>query len=125
MDERHQPPIYYALTALMSLPLPTPRLDTEMDLNPYYRVTHEGNLSRYAGVVPATAPVLYVGRMVSVFLGLNGERSWLSRSRGALAASDFAKFGMAYGWRLVALVASQVAEDTLLLEQWRRLSRQV
>src|SRR3974377_1068510 len=36
MDERPQPPVYYVLTALMSLPFPTPRLDTEMDLNPYY-----------------------------------------------------------------------------------------
>src|SRR5512136_2491076 len=46
MDERHQPPAYYVLTALLSLPFPTPRLDTEMDLNPYYLVTHEGNLNR-------------------------------------------------------------------------------
>ncbi len=70
MDERHQPPIYYALTAFISLPFPTPRLDTEMDLNPYYLVTHEGNYNRYSGVIPATAPVLYVGRMTSLFLGM-------------------------------------------------------
>ena len=70
MDERHQPPVYYALTALLSLPFPTPRLDTEMDPNPYYLVTHEGNLNRQAGVNPATAPILYVGRLVSLALGV-------------------------------------------------------
>lgn len=72
MDERHQPPVYYVLTDLLSLPFPTPRLDTEMDLNPYFLVTHEGNFNRLVGVVPATAPVLYVGRFVSLVLGLLG-----------------------------------------------------
>jgi hypothetical protein len=70
MDERHQPPVYYALTAALSLPFPTPRLDTEMDPNPYYLVTHEGNLNRQVGVNPASAPILYVGRLVSLALGL-------------------------------------------------------
>ncbi len=69
MDERHQPPVYYALTALLSSPFPTPPLDTELEQNPYFLATHEGNHSKYAGLTLATLPVLYVGRFVSMFLG--------------------------------------------------------
>jgi hypothetical protein len=70
MDERHQPPLYYALTALLSLPFPTPQLDTEMDSNPYFLATHEGNLNRHVNIDPATVPVLYIGRFVSLAFGM-------------------------------------------------------
>src|SRR5512136_2126137 len=39
-DERHQPPVYYAMAALLSLPFPTPPLDTDLVKNPYFFATH-------------------------------------------------------------------------------------
>ena len=71
-DERHQPPVYYALAALMSLPFSAPPLDTELETNPHFFGTHEGNRNPVVGITPVTAPVLYLGRLVSVCLGALG-----------------------------------------------------
>ena len=68
-DERHQPPIYYMLAALLSLPFPSPLLDTELETNPYFFDTHEGNRNPAVGVTAATVPVLYAGRLASVSFG--------------------------------------------------------
>lgn len=70
MDERHQPPVYYSLVALLSLPLPTPPLDTELEPNPYVFGTQGGgNRNPFVHTSPRELPVLYVGRLVSVLFG--------------------------------------------------------
>jgi hypothetical protein len=69
-DERHQPPVYYTVAALLSLPFAAPPLDTELAKNPYFFTTHEGNHNPVVGVTPQTVPVLYASRLASVLLGL-------------------------------------------------------
>ncbi|GIV75550.1 glycosyltransferase family 39 protein [Caldilinea sp.] len=69
-DERHQPPLYYALAALFSLPFPDPPLDTELPTNPHFLSTHVGNLNPVVPVTPAQLPALYVARLTSAVIGL-------------------------------------------------------
>ena len=69
-DERHQPPIYYVSAALLSFPFPDPPLDTAYPRNPHFTGTASGNLNTYVHVNPSTAPVLYVGRTVSIAFGV-------------------------------------------------------
>jgi hypothetical protein len=69
-DERHQPPLYYTTAAIASLPFPPPPLDTELEGNPHFCATHRGNLNPFVHATFRTVPVLYVGRLVSMVLGL-------------------------------------------------------
>jgi 4-amino-4-deoxy-L-arabinose transferase-like glycosyltransferase len=69
-DERHQPPVYYTVAALLSSPFAAPPLDTDLLKNPYFFATHEGNHNPVVGVTPQTVPVLYASRLSSVLLGL-------------------------------------------------------
>ena len=70
MDERHQPPLYYSLAALAGLAFSSPSLDTDFPGNPYYLATHEGNRNGVIHATPQTAPVLYTGRLLSMFFGV-------------------------------------------------------
>ncbi len=69
-DERHQPPVYYTVAALLSLPFAAPPLDTDLARNPYFFTTHEGNRNPVVGVTPQSVPVLYSSRLASALLGL-------------------------------------------------------
>ena len=69
-DERHQPPVYYTVAALLSLPFAAPPLDTDLTKNPYFFTTHDGNSNPVVGVTPQTVPVLYASRLASMLLGL-------------------------------------------------------
>ena len=69
-DERHQPPLYYTIAAIASLPFPLPPLDTELEGNPHFCATHRGNLNPFVHATPRTVPVLYIGRLVSISFGL-------------------------------------------------------
>ena len=69
-DERHQPPLYYALAALFSLPFPDPPLDTELPPNPHFLATRIGNLNPIVPVTPSELPALYAARLASTALGL-------------------------------------------------------
>ena len=69
MDERHQPPLYYALVALAGLPFDTVPLDTELQPNPYFFKTIGGNRNPFIHATPTTVPLLYAGRLVSTLLG--------------------------------------------------------
>ncbi|MDX1414177.1 MAG: glycosyltransferase family 39 protein [Candidatus Promineifilaceae bacterium] len=69
MDERHQPPLYYALVAAGGLPFVKVPLDTELEENPYFFKTIRGNRQPFLHTTPAAVPLLYVGRLVSTLLG--------------------------------------------------------
>jgi len=71
MDERHQPPVYYGLAALLSLPFPKTPMDTDLEPNPYmFRTPGGGNRNPFINTGPEDLPVLYVGRLVSVLFGI-------------------------------------------------------
>ena len=72
MDERHQPPLYYALVALTGLSFSNVPLDTELEQNPYYFKTIGGNRNPFVHTTPSTVPLLYSGRLVSTLLGALG-----------------------------------------------------
>ncbi len=69
-DERHQPPVYYGLAALLSLPFPQPALDSAFTPNPYFISTIRGNLNPYLNLSPANVPVLYASRFTALLFGL-------------------------------------------------------
>ncbi|GEM_PF-2764640 len=71
-DERHQPPLYYALAALFSWPFPDPPLDTELPPNPHFLATRIGNLNPIVPMTPSELPALYAARLASTALGLLG-----------------------------------------------------
>ncbi len=74
-DERHQPPFYYALTTALSLPFARPPLDSEFEKNPYPYATVEGNRNPFLHTTPATVPVLYLGRLLSILFGASAIAS--------------------------------------------------
>ena len=69
-DERHQPPVYYAVATLFTLPFSDTKLDTDYQKNPYYTATLQGNLNRFIHVTPQNAPELYLSRYASMFFGI-------------------------------------------------------
>jgi hypothetical protein len=69
-DERHQPPLYYGLAALLALPFPDPPLDTELPGNPHFLSTRLGNLHPIVPVAPQALPALYAARLVSMIFGM-------------------------------------------------------
>jgi hypothetical protein len=71
-DERHQPPLYYTIATLASLPFPEPLLDTELTGNPFYGATHRGNLNPIVHATPRSVPIVYVARFVSTLFGALG-----------------------------------------------------
>ena len=71
MDERHQPPLYYGLAALLSLPFPQVPLDTNLEPNPYmFGTPGGGNRNPFINTGPGDLPVLYAGRLISVLFGI-------------------------------------------------------
>jgi hypothetical protein len=72
MDERHQPPLYYALVALAGSSFSDIPLDTELEQNPFYFKTIAGNRNQFLHTTPSTVPLLYAGRLVSTLLGAVG-----------------------------------------------------
>lgn len=71
-DERHQPPVYYSLATLLSLPFPIPPLDSEFSPNPHFpgALRGNGNLNPFVHLSPANAPVVYAGRLTALLFGL-------------------------------------------------------
>jgi 4-amino-4-deoxy-L-arabinose transferase-like glycosyltransferase len=69
-DERHQPPVYYSLATLLSLPFPTPPLDNTFQPNSHYITTQRGNLNPYIHLPPAAVATIRAGRMASLLFGL-------------------------------------------------------
>jgi hypothetical protein len=84
MDERHQPPLYYTVATAFSLPFPTPPLDSELvrNLHPYGTV--EGNRNEFLHTTPATVPVLYIGRLVTMLFGVAAIVSMYAAARQSL-----------------------------------------
>lgn len=76
--EWHQPPVYFALAALVGLPLPVPPSDVNppppiiVEENPHYLSTPQGNLNPVVHITPQTTPLLYTSRLAAAFLGLLG-----------------------------------------------------
>ncbi len=85
-DERHQPPVYYTVAALLAFPFPNPPLDTEFEPNPHYLATHRGNLQPKTHVNAATAPVLYAGRVAALLFGAIGLFGLALAARQSLPA---------------------------------------
>lgn len=103
LQEAHQPPLYYALVALATLPVPAERATSGVDRNPYFLATPSGNLNGftplYSGFPPAPwAWALYLGRSVSVlFGGLAVLAAWAtarSLAPGGAAAVGLALFAL-------------------------------
>jgi hypothetical protein len=85
-DERHQPPVYYTLAALLALPFANPPLDTEFEPNPHYLATHRGNLQPKVHMNATNAPVLYAGRAAALLFGAIGLFGLALAARQSLPA---------------------------------------
>ena len=66
-DERHQPPIYYALAALFGRPVETHQAQ-EFVSNPFFAATYRGNFNP----VIHPSPMIYAARLATVLFGLLG-----------------------------------------------------
>ncbi|MBK8986999.1 MAG: glycosyltransferase family 39 protein [Chloroflexi bacterium] len=88
-DERHQPPVYYSLAALLSLPFATPQLDSELSPNPHFPGTlrGSGNLNPFIHLTPTNAPVVYAGRIASMLFGVLAMVSLYAAARQTLPQS--------------------------------------
>src|SRR5258706_3173045 len=69
LQEYHQPPLYYGVTALLSAFDPPIQNRPAQALNPHYLATLIGNRNQYLPDQPG-APTVYVGRLVSMALVL-------------------------------------------------------
>lgn len=90
-DERHQPPIYYGVAALFSLPFSNPKLDSEFTPNPHYISTNRGNLNPYINLFPSDVPILYASRFTALLFGLMTVCAiyWSARQSMPMAMSLF------------------------------------
>ncbi len=66
-DERHQPPVYYALAALFGQPVETHQ-PQEFTANPFFASTYRGNFNP----VVHPSPMIYAARLATVVFGLLG-----------------------------------------------------
>jgi hypothetical protein len=69
-DERHQPPVYYTVATLTSLPFPTPPLDDIFTPNPHFVSTHRGNLNPYIHLPAEAVVVATAARVASLLFGV-------------------------------------------------------
>jgi 4-amino-4-deoxy-L-arabinose transferase-like glycosyltransferase len=69
-DERHQPPVYYTVATLASLPFPTPPLDDIFTPNPHFVSTHRGNLNPYIHLPTEAVVVATAARVASLLFGV-------------------------------------------------------
>ena len=69
-DERHQPPVYYTVATLTSLPFATPPLDDIFTPNPHFVSTHRGNLNPYIHLPAEAVMVATAARVASLLFGV-------------------------------------------------------
>ncbi len=139
--EWHQPPVYFTLAALVGLPLPVPRSPVnppppiEVEENPHYLATPQGNRNPVVHITPQSTPLLYTSRLAAALLGLVGVAALyragaqiLATSVGLLMASLLA-FQPGYihlsgsvnnDMPLTAVVAIVMAYSLLLLARQER-----